>query len=227
MDILVLGDNHGDIENVLIYLDKLASLKFDVVVYYGDFTDVVVPKGFTQEGIAKLLIEELKTLGKPLVAVPGNNDTHGIIRLLEDERISIHGKGVIIDKVGFYGYGGAKTPFKTTLEPSEEEMRVGLEKALACVKNTPTKVQVTHCPPYDTRVDMVVSGSHVGSKIVREFIEEKHPVLSVSGHIHEARGVDRLGETVLINAGRFPEGYVGLVNIEGNTAKGRIINLLE
>lgn len=227
MDLLVIGDNHNDIENMLNYLDKLRNFKFDVIVYAGDFTDVNVPRGFVQEDIAKFIIEELKTLKKPIVAVPGNNDTHGIIELIEKNNISIHGIGKIINGVGFYGYGGAKTPFNTPLEPSEEELKSGLRKAWKDVEKTDIKVQVTHNPPLDTRVDMISVGTHVGSKAVREFVEDKKPVVAISAHIHEAKGIDRIENTLVINPGMFSEGYFGLVNIKDKQSIGKILNLIE
>lgn len=227
MKLLVLGDNHNDIENVLLFLDKIRGNEFDVVVYSGDFTDVNTPKGFTQEDIAKLLIEELKTLNKPLVAIPGNNDAKSIIPLLEKEGISIHGKGKVIKDVGFYGYGGAKTPFNTTIEPSEDEVKAGLNVGWSAVDKAKFKVQVTHNPPLNTRLDMITAGLHVGSKVVRDFIETKKPVVAISAHIHEARGIDRLGSVFLMNSGRFSEGYCGLVEIKDSGTDGNILNLSE
>jgi Icc-related predicted phosphoesterase len=50
--------------------------------------------------------------------------------------------------------------------------------------------------------------------------------VAISSHIHEARGVDELGNTKLINAGRFPEGYCGVVSIIGDNVKAKIVNLL-
>lgn len=227
MKLLVIGDHHGDVESTLTYIDKLSGLKFDVIVYSGDFTDINTPKRFTQEDIAQLIIEELRILKKPIVAVPGNTDTVGVVKILEKEDISIHGKGKIIKGVGFYGYGGAKTPFVTPLEPNEEELKAGLEKAWKDVVSAKQKIQVTHIPPYGTRLDIIQAGSHIGSEVVKDFIELHKPIVSVSGHILEARGTDKLDNTFLINAGKFPEGYFGLVDIEGDSVKGKILNLIE
>ena len=47
----------------------------------------------------------------------------------------------------------------------------------------------------------------VGSLAVRRYIEEKQPILSIHGHIHEDRGIDILGETVLVNPGPLKDGY--------------------
>jgi len=226
MNILVIGDIHSDIENLMVFLDKVALLNFDVVVYSGDFVDIAINlKGVTFEDITKLVLEELKGLKKSIVAVPGNHDK-GVIHILEENGVSIHGNGKIIENVGFYGFGGARTPFGTPLEPSENEIKNGLEKAYDEVKNCRTKVQVTHMPPIRTKVDRIASGAHVGSEVVRKFVEEKNPAVAISAHIHEARGVDELGETKLINSGRFPEGYCGLVTINREKVTTKIINLI-
>jgi len=227
MDIIIFSDIHNDVENLLSYFDKINELKFDVVVCPGDFTDINTPKGFTQEDILKLIITELKGLKKPVLTVPGNVDTKNIISILEKEGVSIHGKGRVIGDYGFYGYGGAKTPFETNIEPSEEELKIGLKSAWKDVENIKYKIQITHNPPFGTRVDMVQSGAHVGSVVVKEFIESHEPILAISAHIHEAKGVDQLKKTFLINSGRFPEGYFGLVNIENGSVKGRVLNLIE
>ncbi len=227
MNLLVIGDNHGDIENVINYIEKLESFNVDVVVYMGDFTDLNTPKGFTQKDITNILIEELKLLGKPILAIPGNNDIKDVLEILKKNGISLHGKGKIIGEYGFYGFGGAKTPFTTPFEPTEEELKNGLEKAYNQVLSAKYKIQITHNPPYNTGMDIIRAGVHVGSHAVREFIENKKPILALSAHIHEAKGVDKIDETLLLNSGKFSEGYFGLVNINGNDVKGRILNLCE
>lgn len=227
MNIVIVSDIHGDIENILTYLDKIKERKFDVMICPGDFTDINVPSGFTQEEIARIIISELKSTKATVLAVPGNMDPKGIIKILEEEGVSLHGRGKIVGECGFYGYGGAKTPFDTNIEPSEEELRLGLRSGWKEVEECKYKVQVTHTPPHNTRVDIIQSGVHVGSLAVREFIEKNKPLLAISAHIHEARGVDRLGKTFLINSGRFPEGYYGFVSIEEGKVEGKILSVAE
>lgn len=227
MNILIISDIHGDVENLLSYLDKIKELKFDVIVSPGDFTDVDTPGGFTQEDIAKLILKEFKSLGKPVLCVPGNVDTRGVLGVLEEEDVSVHGKGRVVGSVGFYGYGGAKTPFKTNIEPNEEELKIGLSNAWKDVKNIKQKIQITHNPPFGTRIDIIQSGAHVGSVEVKNFIERHAPVVAISSHIHEARTTDKLKGTFLINSGKFSEGYFGLVNINENKISGRVLNLIE
>lgn len=224
MNILVLSDIHNDVENIINFVDKISMLDFDVIVCPGDFADIP-PKGFTKVDITRLILEELRSLKKPIIAVPGNQDKE-VVAFLEKEKVSVHGRGVVIDGFGFFGYGGARTPFKTSLEPSEEEIGTGLKDAYNDVNGVKTLVLVTHMPPARTRLDGLYGNAHVGSEAVRKFIEEKQPALAVSAHLHELRGVDDIGKTKLINSGRFPEGYCGLVSIENDKVSAKIVNLI-
>jgi Icc-related predicted phosphoesterase len=224
MEILIISDIHNDVENLMEYIDKIINFNFDVVVFPGDFSDVP-PKGCSSVDISKIILEELKTLKKPILALPGNWDKD-VISILEEEKVSLHGHGKIINGIGFYGFGGARTPFGTSFEPEEEEIEEGLERAFKEVEGAKVKVQVTHAPPARTKLDVVYTGAHVGSEAVRKAIEKFKPVLAISAHIHEARGVDEIGGTKLINAGRFPEGYCGLASIENGKVEVKIVNLI-
>jgi Icc-related predicted phosphoesterase len=221
--ILVISCIHNDLESILNYFDKISELKFDVVVCPGDFTDIP-PKGFSQTALGKLALEELKLFGKPILAVPGSWDKE-LLPELELAKVSMHGKGRVIGDVGFFGYGGAKTPFNLPLEPSEEELKRGLESAYKQVVDTQIKIMVTHAPPARTSLDRISSGAHVGSETVREFIEKMRPDAAVCAHIHEARGVDVVDNTKVINAGRFPEGYCGFLTVDSGKIEAKILNL--
>jgi len=224
LNVLTIGDIHNDVENIINYADKLTMLDFDVILCPGDFTDIP-PRGFTSVEIAKLIIEELRTFGKPIVAVPGNWDDK-VLKYLEQEDLSIHGRGKTIGDVGFYGFGGAKTPFNTPLEPSEGEIESGLKKGFSQIKNTKHKVQATHIPPARTKIDTTYSGAHIGSEAVRKFIEENQPDVAVCAHVHEAKGTDEIGKTKLLNAGRFPEGYLGMITLKPQEVSVKIVSLI-
>jgi len=225
MKIAVVGDVHNDVDTIMVYCDKLAEVGFDVLIAMGDFIDYNVPKGFTKEDMGRLIIEELSVFSKPIIAVPGNFDKD-LMPMFEKMGIDLHGKGKVIKGVGFYGFGGAKTPFNTPLEPSEEETEDGLKKGFGMLKKCDATIQITHNPPARTKVDALYTGAHVGSEAVRKFIEKNQPTVAVSAHIHEARGTDVLGKTKLINAGRFPEGYCGLITIKGKEAEVEVVNLI-
>lgn len=225
MKILAIADIHNDIENLMNFLEKVSSFEFDIIVCCGDITDINLPKGFERKDIVKIILEELKIFKKPILVVPGNMDSN-ILDVLEKEKVNLHNKGVKINEVGFYGFGGAKTPFDTPFEPSEGEIEIGLENAYQEVKDCRLKVQVTHAPPINTKLDLIYSGMHVGSDVVRKFIEVKQPEVAICSHIHEGRGIDVIGKTKIINPGRFPEGYCGIVNVEEKNIETKIINLI-
>jgi Icc-related predicted phosphoesterase len=174
----------------------------------------------------EIILEMLKTLKKPILALPGNLDGSESIELFKKKGINLHGKGIKINDVGFYGYGGARTPFNTPLEPSEGELEIGLEKSYREVADCEVKVQVTHMPPNGTKIDLLYTGAHAGSDVVRNFILKKKPKVAISAHIHEARGIDELEGTKLINSGRFPEGYCGIVKVGMKNIEAKIINLI-
>jgi len=223
--ILSISCIHGDIENLLKFIDKMSLLNVDIIVLPGDFTDYALPKGFGRIDVARIIIEELKTFNKPLLAVPGTWDKD-LIGFFEQLGISVHGVGKVVDSIGFYGFGGAKTPFNTPYEPGEDEIKHGLEKAYENIKKCDIKIQITHAPPARTKLDIISSGAHVGSETVREIIELKQPNAAICSHIHEGRGIDEIGRTKIINSGRFPEGYCGLIDIEKGNVDMKMINLI-
>ncbi|MCD6482648.1 MAG: metallophosphoesterase [Candidatus Aenigmarchaeota archaeon] len=225
--ILVLADIHADIENLLKFIREIKQKeKFDFVVSPGDFIDSLLPKYMDVYEVFDIIIEELKLLDKPLITVPGNQDGE-ILDELKKETYCVHGKGYVFDDIGFYGYGGARTPAKTSLEPSEEELIHALEKSYQEIYNAKYKIQVTHMPPYETKLDLLPFGFHVGSKAIRNFISLRSPTVAISAHIHEAKGVDRINNTKIINPGRFTEGNYAIAEVGETDMKIELKNLLD
>ncbi|MDY6972627.1 MAG: metallophosphoesterase [Thermodesulfobacteriota bacterium] len=74
-------------------------------------------------------------------------------------------------------------------------------------ETTPAKtIYVTHTPPYNTALDIIHSGEHVGSRAIRKFIDGAQPPLTLHGHIHESpsrsgKTFDILGNTISVNPG--------------------------
>ena len=73
-----------------------------------------------------------------------------------------------------------------------------------------------HVPPHDSGLDTApildenlrptvsagdVLRGPVGSTAVRRVIEEREPLLSVHGHVHESAGERKIGSTVSLNPG--------------------------
>jgi len=211
--LLVIADMHGEVELISKVIEKLSKERFDAVVSPGDFSDMFnVPEGFSQVDIAEIILQKLLSFEKPVFCVPGNHDPYDILELFDEYNVNIHGTIKKIGKFEIMGFGGALTPFNTKFEPTEEEIKANLERLHR--KTSGKFILVTHNPPYGTNVDRIEAGKHVGSKAIREFIEKTQPLLSISAHIHESSGTDRVGDTVIFYPGVSYEGYYGLVTID-------------
>jgi Icc-related predicted phosphoesterase len=63
----------------------------------------------------------------------------------------------------------------------------------------------------------------VGSVAVRESILEHQPLLSLHGHIHESRGICRLGRTLAINPGSvYGDGVLQGAVLDLDAKKGKV-----
>ncbi len=80
-----------------------------------------------------------------------------------------------------------------------------LEKKWALIPEG-TDVLVLHGPPQG-HGDRTVRGNHTGSPSLTRRIEEVRPRLVVCGHIHEARGEYRIGETRVVNVSQVNVRY--------------------
>jgi Icc-related predicted phosphoesterase len=100
--------------------------------------------------------------------------------------------------ISFFGIGGGipVTPFGPRSYDFTEE------DALELLQDyTGGGILISHSPP-EGILDLSSSGKHLGSRTIREVIWERAPRLVVCGHIHESAGrTEKLGETVLVNAG--------------------------
>ncbi len=193
MRIIAFGDIHMDHE-------KAASIpeigEADLVIVTGDFTNYG-----GREDAAKIL-EALRRLNKNILALMGNLDQPSVLEFLVEEGISLHGRGVAVGEAGLFGVGGSNiTPFDTPTEFTEEELRDIVTKAHKEVEDKAVKILVSHTPPLNTVTDRISSGANVGSSAIRQFIEEVQPDFCLTGHIHEAKGTDKIGKTLVLNPG--------------------------
>jgi Icc-related predicted phosphoesterase len=217
--IAILSDIHGDLTNLNNAKEILTCS--DITIVSGDITK----RGNLKE--LREVVSLLKEYTKKLFIIPGNMDTKDSVKILKDLQVSLHNTHIIVNNIGFVGFGSSTpTPFGTPFELSENEIVNGLQKNFTnLLKQNPHKtVVVSHNPPYNTKVDKVLLGSHVGSKKIREFIEINSPDVFLSGHIHEAVGTDKIGQTLLLNPGPFRRGIVGVIAI---TETGEIEAKLE
>lgn len=110
----------------------------------------------------------------------------------------------------FIGAYGAMVPGKVKSKNFRKH-RIKLEKLFRKFRNENKKgkvIFVSHNVPYNTKLDKLgnkshklVRGKHYGSKLVRKMIDKYHPILHVAGHIHESKGMQKLGRTFVHQPG--------------------------
>ncbi len=208
MRILVASDHHGNLRSVEDTVAKARKVQADLTVICGDITN------FGSPSAAEKLIYPLTELQTPVLFVPGNCDPPSLADLNLRNVHSIHGRCEIYGGLAFIGIGGCPiSPFHTLFEMSESEIKDILIQGVRNCPNDCPLIVVSHFPPKDTRLDLTYTNKHVGSSSLRGFIEERKPSLVLCGHIHEARGVDQIGETVLVNPGPAKHGCCAIINI--------------
>jgi uncharacterized protein len=168
----------------------------------------------------ELAAERLEGSGIPLFIIPGNDDPYAIDEPLAASKYAINVDRKVVEMPGgleVIGLGlSSPTPWSTPREISEHDFRDTIFRLSDQVKDPRRAVLLTHCPPYDSGLDIapllddnmrpIVSAGDllrgpVGSTGVREAIEQLRPLLSVHGHIHESAGEARIGSTLSLNPG--------------------------
>lgn len=210
-----IGDIHDDAAAVARLADKPDLADAAGLIISGDLT---LRGGESQ---ARQVIDAARRLRMPLLAQIGNMDQSTVDAYLTAEGLNIHASGrVTPEGVGIFGVGwSTPTPCDTPSETSEAHMAAWLDEAKATVAGCHTLLLVSHTPPYDTATDRITSGAHVGSRAVRECIEQVQPDVCLTGHIHEARAVDTIGRTLVINPGPLSAGGYARITLD---ADGRL-----
>jgi Icc-related predicted phosphoesterase len=186
--------------------------------------------GRRKEAFEKALLDELRVwvrladerLGGSdtrAYVIPGNDDPWSIDEVLAsgtsvvpcDERVEMVGPHELVS----FGYSN-RTPWDTPRELDEDEIYARLKRLTEQLDNPERAIFNIHVPPWESSLDTafevdedlryVTKGGHphevpTGSKAVRQVIEETQPLLSLHGHIHESKGVTKIGRTVAINPG--------------------------
>lgn len=163
--------------------------------------------------------ERLAGTGTRAYVIPGNDDPWEIDAVLAagsavvacDETVQTIGP----HEMASLGYSN-RTPWHTPRELDEEEIYSRLKRLVDQLENPSRAILNIHVPPYESSLDTayevdeelryVTKGGRpheipTGSPAVRQIIEETQPLLSLHGHIHESKGVTRIGRTVAINPG--------------------------
>jgi uncharacterized protein len=167
----------------------------------------------------ELADERLAGSGTRAYVIPGNDDPWSIDEVLAsgesvmacDEKVVEVGPHELVS----FGYSN-RTPWRTPRELDETEIYTRLKLLTDQLESPERAIFNIHVPPWESGLDTafevddelryVTKGGRphevpTGSRAVRQLIEETQPMLSLHGHIHESKGVAKIGRTVAINPG--------------------------
>jgi uncharacterized protein len=186
--------------------------------------------------------ERLRPQGVPCYINAGNDDPAEIDQVLEASDWVQFLEGRIVrlpdgTEVASCGYAN-RTPWHCPRDVEEDDLSRRLEAVISELEDPQQAVFNFHCPPYDTGIDAgpkldenlrMTSGAGggaemqpVGSTACRAAIERYQPLLGLHGHLHESRGVHKLGRTICLNPGsEYNEGILRGALIELRKGKVR------
>jgi len=197
----------------------------------------------TVERWMQMADEKLDGTGIDCFVSPGNDDQFEVDEIITGAKRVRLAEGEVVEFGDFQmvstGWSN-RTPWDTYREEDEDDLKVRLKKMTDQVTAPPEKtIYNFHCPPYGSglddapEIDENMRPKHggrslvpVGSKAVREAIEEGQPTLALHGHIHEAKGNTRIGRTLCINPGSsYEQGQLlgAVVNLDGGKKVKRFV----
>jgi len=209
MRFLVFTDLHQKKSAIEWINAEIAKSGAEFVVCLGDVTDM---------GTGEEAAEIISGIKAKVYCLPGNCDARDMPQKVSGVCVDMHGKGADIGGYRLCGIGGSNiTIFNSPFELTEDELYDGLK---ANAKEG--MILMTHVPSYGI-LDQIPSGQSVGSPAVKRIVDEYHPILAMSGHIHEAIGVKTYGGTTFVNPGPAMSGYAAVIDIVDGKVDVRLI----
>ncbi|WP_319777701.1 metallophosphoesterase [Maridesulfovibrio sp.] len=201
----------GDIHQSVKFVNLIPELEnASGVIVTGDLTN------HSPAGAIEKVWDAISSRNSTILAQQGNMDRANVTAFLKERNANLHcefrdlAEGIKVMGVGC----SIPTPFGTPGEITEEKMEQLLEETHDRLGEYEQLLLVVHDSPFNTKLDVISNGIHVGSKSVRAFIEKYQPAIVLCGHIHESSGEDVIGKSRVINPGMASGGGYVLVSVE-------------
>ncbi len=168
----------------------------------------------------RLAEERLAGSRARLYVMLGNDDEPELQEVLDASALHVTCEDLAVDLgegIQMLSCGHANpTPWNSPREMPEDDLAAHLELLVSDLEDPARSVFNLHVPPKGTALDQapeldeslkpVVRGGAIamapaGSASVRALIERYQPLVALHGHIHESRGMTKIGRTVCINPG--------------------------
>jgi Icc-related predicted phosphoesterase len=220
LKILQCGDLHGSQAGFEWLSAKAGELKPDLICFVGDF----VTKG--PADFVRYVLAGLREMAPHVYVIPGNWDPRESLVAMDEEAYDglrlLHKSGGYCGGYSFAGLGGSiptphgGSPFEALAD--DEVFANPLRPYL------PVDIWLLHNPVYGFR-DKLDSGVNVGSEALLEVFKEQDPApkLVMSGHIHEADGIDTWRGTTFVNAGPLSGKQAAWIELSGDEVKAKLI----
>ncbi|MDP2924774.1 MAG: metallophosphoesterase [Nanoarchaeota archaeon] len=191
-------------------LDALDSFNIPVYTIYGnlDYTNYEVNKHKIRTNSLNRIVKKSKN-----------------IKLFREGYVDLGSLQILL----FSGYRKNALKYAPKKTKKVDRLNKGwrdrLNKIFSQIKPDKPVLFLFHDPPKDTKLDLInnptspMNGKHVGDEINREFIEKYQPQIAVCGHMHETQGTDKIGKSLIINAGYGRAGQFLILDINGNDVK--------
>jgi uncharacterized protein len=223
--------------------DEKAALDSDEDLRHQAFRDAMLG---TVGDWVELAAERLEPQHVPMIIMPGNDDWHDVEDALDKAEYVTSAEGRTITlpddyTLVSYGYSN-KTPWDSPRELDDETLGQRLRTLVAPLTDTSRAIYNFHVPPFASSLDQApalsadfqprskggqVEMTDAGSRSVRQIIETTQPLLGLFGHIHESKGMEKLGRTVCINPGsEYGTGMLKLALLELRKDKVRSWQLI-
>ncbi len=175
-----------------------------VVKYLARFASVYTIYGNIENSNAETK-KLSKEIGFPLPFLTDDLKRIENVRIINNRLVNFN--GVRIGGLQYFLDTNWVRDFK--LKEYQKEAKKETDKAKSVLKKFgEVDILVCHQPPYGM-LDKVTArfvpkhwqGKHAGSKAIREYIERTSPDYVFCGHIHEGRGMKKIGNTEIYNLG--------------------------
>jgi uncharacterized protein len=208
MRILTISDIHGQYED--FNLKKLP--KADVILVAGDLTNFGMhpPISYQLQAeheleMARDWFEQLHQHCPRILWVQGNHDIDMPDNFLEPFAQNIRDQSITLEhddqRISLRG---------VSLTCAFDKPHLAQQWAFTTINRLADSsafdfgyhdIIVSHGPPLN-RLDRTKFGQHIGSPALQKHVLEFQPKLVVCGHVHEAVGVQALGQSMIVNTAR-------------------------
>ncbi|MEM2901951.1 MAG: metallophosphoesterase [Candidatus Bathyarchaeia archaeon] len=180
----------------------------------------------------KMAEERLKGLNVKFFVTGGNDDSYSVDKVLRSSQAIIDPDGEAVSLNGDVEMISLSqvnmTPWKCPRDVPDEDLGERINELASTVRDVRKTIFNLHAPPYGSGLDVApkldtsvtppkvvttqageVVLENVGSRSVRNAIERYQPMLGLHGHVHESRGVAKIGKTICLNPGsEYSEGLL-------------------